>query len=380
MQRLYFRFIYLRIFILLVASITAMEGVARSKSIIGYGSSDAVYPSKNQEFFYMGFLLGFNRRIKKQMDKDFLAVKAMNDKDPFGALHSARYLKSQGIDLLVGFPTSHEALLVSEFAAKNKLLFISAAASHSDLAKFGPLIHTMVPSSQHTTQHLLKFIQKKAGKKTGLIISNPGDLFSMNHHHMVFDLMDKSSSSILKLEPAYLNDRLRLDKQYIEMIRRNEIKYLYITSYTTQSVKLLEQLNECGIDLPIFTTTSWTVGDIEYLRRLLWMIKSKVYSVSLWSTTNKEFMDFAKTARKVYGNVAPSEMAMGYDLGIVVAETINHIKGTIDGESIKNAFLEMEYVDGTSCGRIHINKKGGHAERKIEIVEFDLQKGFVTAK
>jgi ABC-type branched-subunit amino acid transport system substrate-binding protein len=370
----------LRIFILLISIIMAMEGIAYCRPIIGYGSSDAVYPAKSQELIYMGFLLGFSRRIKKQLDKDFLAVEAMDDKDPFGALHSAHYLQSQGIDLLVGFPTSHEALLVSEFAAKNKLLFISAAAVQSDLSKFGPLVHTMAPSSQQTTLSLLKFIKKKEGKKKGLIISNPGDLYSMNHHRMVFDLMDKNHRLRLNLKPVFLNDRLRLDKQYIQMIRRNEIQYLYITSYTTESVKLLEQLNECGIDLPIFTNTAWTIGDIEYLRRLLWMIKSKVYSVSLWSTTSKEFMDFARTARKVYGNVSPSEMAMGYDLGIMVAETINHIKGTIDKESIKNAFLKMDYVDGTSCGRIYINKEGGHAKRKIMIVEFDLQNGFVAAE
>ena len=374
------KFIHLRLFILIISVIMTTEVVALSKPIIGYGSSDAVYPSKNQEFFYMGFLLGFNLRIKKQLDRDFLAVKAIKNQDPFGALYSARYLKSQGVDLLVGFPTSHEALLVAGFAAENKLLFISAAASHSDLVKFGPLIHTIMPSTQQITQHLLKFIEKKAGQEKGLIISNPGDLYSMNHHRMVFDLMDKNHSLRVNLKPAYLNDQLRLNERYIEMIRSNEIQYLYITSYTTKSVKLLEQLNECGIDLPIFTTTSWTIGDIEYLRRLLWMIKSKVYSVSLWSTASDAFRDFTRTARKIYGNVTSSEMAAGYDLGIVVAETINHVKGTIDKESIKNAFMKMDYVDGTSCGRIYINKKGGHAKRKIQIVEFDLQKGFVDAE
>jgi ABC-type branched-subunit amino acid transport system substrate-binding protein len=380
MKPLCLRYIRLRIFSLVVVILMSMEGIAHCRTIIGYGSSDAVYPSKNQEFFYMGFLLGFNRRVKKELDKDFLAVKAMENQDPFGALHSARYLKLQDVDLLVGFPTSHEALLVAEFAAKNKLLFISAAASHSDLAKFGPLIHTIMPSTQQITQYLLKFIQKKAGKKKGLMISNPADLYSMNHHRMVFDLMDKNSSLRLDLTPAYLNDQLRLNDRYIEMIKKDEIQYLYITSYTTKSVNLLEQLNEYGIDLPIFTTTSWTIGDIEYLRRLLWMIKSKVYSISLWSTTSEAFKDFTRTARKVYGNVTSSEMAAGYDLGIVVAETINHIQGTIDKESIKNAFLNMDYVDGTSCGRIYFNKKGGHARRKIEIVEFDLQRGFIAAK
>lgn len=375
-----FRWLHWQIFILIISTIMAGQDLARAKPIIGYGSSDAVYPSKNQEFFYMGFLLGFNRRIKKTMAKDFLLVKAMEDKDPFGALHSAHYLQSQGVDLLVGFPTSHEALLVSEYAVKNNLLFISAAAVHSDLAKFGPLIHTMAPSSQIITKNLLNFIEKKEGKQKGLIISNPGDLFSMNHHRVVFHLINEPRGPRLNLEPAYLNDQLRLDDHYVRMIRNNEINYLYITSYTTKSVELLRQLNEYGIDLPIFTNTSWTIGDIEYLRRLLWMIKSKVYSVSLWSATSKEFMDFERTASQVYGNVSPSEMAIGYDLGLVVAETINNVKGTINKESVKKAFMEMAYVDGTSSGRIYMNQAGGHAKRNIQNVVFDLQKGFVAAQ
>ena len=110
------------------------------------------------------------------------------------------------------------------------------------------------------------------------------------------------------------------------------------------------------------------------------MIKSKVYSVSLWSTTSKDFVDFKKTAGKVYGNVSPSEMAMGYDLGILIAATINNIKGRINKESIKKAFLAMEYFEGTSCGRIYMNQNGGHAKRKIHNVVFDLQKGFVPAQ
>ena len=30
-------------------------------ALVGYGSSDAVYPAKNQEFFYMGFNLGLKK-------------------------------------------------------------------------------------------------------------------------------------------------------------------------------------------------------------------------------------------------------------------------------------------------------------------------------
>jgi hypothetical protein len=83
-----FRFLYRPIIILIITIVLAWPGPACARPIIGYGSSDAVYPSKNQEFFHMGFLLGFNQRIKKTMAEDFLLVKSMEDKDPFGALHS----------------------------------------------------------------------------------------------------------------------------------------------------------------------------------------------------------------------------------------------------------------------------------------------------
>jgi len=71
-----------------------------------------------------------------------------------------------------------------------------------------------------------------------------------------------------------------------------------------------------------------------------------------------------------------SEMAYGYDLGVIVGQTLNEVKGKLTKESIVEAFHKLQCFNGTTVGKMCFTPDGGHAERKITFVKF-TKSGFV---
>ena len=130
--------------IVLAAVILAFSSLNAAEKIVGYGFSDAVFPAKNQEMFYMGFECGFEEILGKGAVRKYVMTEKVTDGSQMGAVKAAtKLIKDTDIALIVGFPTSHEALLAAPVAKSAGLLSIYAGAGHSDLAKFGDLVFTI---------------------------------------------------------------------------------------------------------------------------------------------------------------------------------------------------------------------------------------------
>ncbi|MCK6596731.1 MAG: ABC transporter substrate-binding protein [Bdellovibrionaceae bacterium] len=340
---------------------------AFENSLVGYGSSDAVLPSKNQELFYLGFELALQ---KSRLSEDIMSriiTSSVNNGSALGAQKAVENLIANKVELIVGFPTSHEALLAAKIASANNKFAIFAGAGHEDLAKFGPKILTTGESMDRSVTSTLAFIKKNVYGTKGIVVVNPFAVFSQNQADKIKEINSKNFK--LKLDFAYLNQNKTLSEEDLKKIEKSN--FIFITPYADESVKFLEQFNKNKIDLPIITNSSWTTGDLESIRRFLVQRKSPIYSSSLWIKGSKESLTFENLVRSTYGREAVAEISYGYDLGIIVKSILTELPKKFTSDDVVNFIKNKKCFSNTTSGKICFSPNGGHAERKLFFVKFN---------
>ncbi len=345
------------------------SNVTPSKPIVGYGSSDAVLPAKNQELFYMGFKLGFEKTVKNKELKNSLTTKQISDGTQLGAIKSASQLIDEGVKVIVGFPTSHEALLVGKYIKDAGILTIFSGAGHSDLATFGPNVFTTGESMTYGVGKMLEFINKTYNKKKGIVITNPFAVFSKN---LSDTILNNKSIMSLNIDLTLMNtdQSLKLTDADVQKLKMGRYDYILMTAYADESVKVLEQLENNHLDIPIIANSAWTTGDVDFIRRFLTNRQSAAYVVTIWFAGSDQSKPFEEAVKKQYGRVATSEIAYGYDLGVIIGKTLNSVGPNATKFEIAEAFRKIRCFDGLSSGTMCFPLKGGHVERTIGFVKF----------
>ena len=348
------------------------EGKSRSapNPIVGYGCSDAVLHAKNQELFFMGFDLGFHKTLKDKSNSHILAVEKVSNGSLLGATASANQLAQKGVRLLVGYPSSHEALLAAEVAKRQGLLAIFAGAAHSRLASFGPNVYTTGESMDYEAERLAEFLKSKFSSQHGLLISTPYAVFSKDLDEALRSALKKTKYSNLRLSRVHLEKDGRLPAADLSSLQKKKISFVLLTTYADESLAVLEQFEQAGIDLPIVANASWTTADIELIRRFLTNRKAPSYMASLWLEGSPDSSEFEGEVRARYGRPATQEMAYGYDLGVIVGRIINGANGRNDREALIASFKRTHCYEGLASGPLCFEANGGHAKRKISFVQF----------
>jgi ABC-type branched-subunit amino acid transport system substrate-binding protein len=339
--------------------------LAVAKPLIGYGSSNAVLPAKNQELFYSGFELGLKDNLKVKLPPDFLKVRHHWDGQHLGATRSARQLLDDGAQMLVGFPTSHEALLAAEIASKDSTLSIFAGAGHSKLNEMGPTVFSTGESMKDSMIAVLDLIGKIQRDHSGALIINPFAVFSTNQELVLRDLLKQPTYSEIRLETFHLDKGMRFAETDLIKLKEGKFDYLFYTPYADESLPSLEQTLEKGIDLPVISNTAWTTADIDFIRRVVSKKKQPTYSITLFDKDSEPARRFESRIKKAYGRTSSSELAYGYDLGAIVAGILNGAKTPYTKASLLAEMHRKSCFTGGTTEKICFDATGGHAHRKL---------------
>lgn len=350
----------------------AFGSLPASAAILGYGSSNAVLPAKDQELFSLGFEAGYRFETGSAPGPEMLTVRQDSSGSQLGALRAFDDLVKSGAQIITGFPTSHEALLVAPLVASRKLFALFPGASHSDLAKFGPYVFSTGETMQLCVDAALSFAQSKFGRSRGAVIVDPSAVYSLDQRKLVEDLVKGGNLPQLSLEIFLLGPDRLLSSDDLARFRKFQPKFIYFTQYASTSREVMSQLQSENLDVALIANSSWLTGDIEFVRRSLLPRGLPLYAVAIWLDDVPDSRAFASFVKRMYG-VAPSpEVAFGFDAGLIVARTLKKAAATppVTAESFRRAFLKIGCFDGTSSGRLCFRPNGGHATRQIHIVRF----------
>jgi len=301
---------------------------------------------------------------------DPLLLDQVSDGSQLGAVRSAERLISNKVKILVGFPTSHEAMLAAKIAQKNGVLSIFSGASHSSLAEMGPSVFTTGESVGYSAEFTLSYIKRNYFGKRGILITNPYAVFAKNQEDTITKLLQKRQFQEVKLTKVHLNRDSLLDQSVLQALVSKNFDYIILTAYADESARLLDQFDRHQVDLPIVVNSSWTTADLEFVRRLLTKRKSPVITESIWLEGSPDSIAFERYYFKKYGKRPTSEVAYGYDLGLITAEVLNRIKGDVTKESILKSFQKNLCFKNLTSGRLCFDRNGGHAKRKLSFVRF----------
>jgi ABC-type branched-subunit amino acid transport system substrate-binding protein len=360
----------MRLPILVLASIFII--FESNAALIGYGSSDAVLPSKNQELFYMGFELGMQQYVNRKTFFDLVESIQISDGSHLGAQYAAKELMKNGAKILVGFPTSHEALLASKAIKSNEIVSIFAGAGHSELGRMGPNVYTTGESMESSVRAALDFIKRKFSGKKGVLIGNPFAVFSKDQDSHFKKLIEETIYSKISIDFQNLDKHLQIDPTLINKLKNNEYDYLVLSLYSDDSGKILEKLEKLNIDLPIVSNTSWSTNDIEYIRRYLANKSNQTFIPNI-DIDNSSLRKFVKIFHSKFGKEPTSESSYGYDVGIIVGQMISKLGKNPKTEDIIKALQSENCFRNTSSGKICFPSNGGHSIRKLTFFKFTSQ-------
>ncbi len=357
----------------------ALIGSAAHAALVGYGSSNAVIPAKDQELFSLGFEAGFRFETGSSPTVETLVVRHDTSGAQLGALRAAEELFKANVQVITGFPTSHEALLVAPLVASKKLFSLFPAASHSDLAKFGPYVFTTGETMRDCVSAALSFAQRNFGRSKGAVLVDSGAVYSFDQKKIVDTLVKDGLVPQLSLEFFYLGPDRLLSAADLARLRKMKAKFVYFTQYASASREVMDQLQNEGLNLALVANSSWLTGDIEFVRRnLLLPHRLPLYAVGVWLQGLPESRAFDVFIKKMYGVSPTPEIAYGFDAGLIVARTLRQAAVPVTAESFRKAFLQIGCFENTSSGKLCFPPEGGHAKRQVHVVRF-TKTGFKPA-
>lgn len=344
--------------------------VGQAKPFLGYGMTNTVTSIQSQERAYMGFKTGFDMTIKKKLDPDFIVRESLFGAGSLSAVKVAEKLHKQGVQVFLGFPTSHEAFLVSEYAHKKGLMAFFSAAGIMKLAQMGDQVFTMAESPEESLKDRFDFIRKQFPRKKGVALFAAHKVFSFAQFATFERLLKTPEYKDLELSLVKVNASGQVSEDILEKLKNGEFQYMYLTMYAKDAVPVFEQLEKVKVDLPIVASSSWDFQNIDVVRRFLMARKSPAYTYTIWDDKKPDAQKFLKDIKTVYQARPSGGMAYGYDLGVVVATVLNRIEGPVSLAKFKKAFQKDPCFDGTIAGRICFDPKGGHAQRPIFPYQF----------
>jgi ABC-type branched-subunit amino acid transport system substrate-binding protein len=372
--------VILKYIVLVMLFMSISSNVWASQPTIGYGSSDAVLPAKNQELYYLGFEAGLSRKLGDDQWSKYVTTYQISDGSPLGAIKSVKELIGRGVKIIAGFPTSHEAVLVGELASKKGILTISPSAGHSKLAEMGGTVYTTGESIRITVDTVVALANSIINKSDyGLIVYNPRAVFSVDQEEELRRQVDSGGYRDFKVDKTYLLPDLKLENRVLDDLRKEKYKYLIITMYPDESVELMKQLDDNGIEVPIVTNSSWSAGDIEFVRRIIAHRKSPIYGYTLWLENSPAARDISRYIASKYGRKPTMQIVDGYDLGIIVGTLIQRMNADHSHADPTKLFTDDLCFSGTSAGKMCFPSGGGHAKRRVYKVKISKD-GWVQMK
>jgi ABC-type branched-subunit amino acid transport system substrate-binding protein len=343
---------------------------SKASALIGYGSSTAVVSQKIQEGFLSGFELGLQDVLGATRAKSILLTHQVTDNSSSGAITSANILIQKGAQVLVGFPGSHDSLLVARLAQEKKIPALFVGSGHSDLANFGSEVLTTGIHMKDSLLPVLRFAKKKYRNSQGYVIINPFSVFSKNQQQQIQKMI---SDGIFKPDDfrfVMLNKSVSLSETDIKEMKEKSDSFIVLTPYPEELVKVMSQIENLISPRPIFAGSSWATAETDIIRRYVLNLKAPFFMATEWLKGSPDSIPFEKKYRKTYGTEASPESSFGFDVGSIVGQIVLRIKGPITSESFRVALNKDRCFKKLSVSQICFQASGGHALRDTAILQF----------
>jgi ABC-type branched-subunit amino acid transport system substrate-binding protein len=279
---------------------------------------------------------------------------------------------ADGALVLVGVPSSREALLVSDVSKKMEVLTVSTAAAHNRVGSESDYLYSAVNSVDSFANEMMHLLKGKAVKNL-LIVGNYDNPYSTDFTKQIRESAEKKGYTVSVTEES---QHSVISTEHIQQIMSLKHDALVLTTYSYPGVIYINQLIEEGVlsDQLIIVPPAWHFAP-QAINELL-KYDCDIRCISAWSCEwrDKESQRFMRKYKSVVGSVPSVGDVHAYDAVMMIVKAIKHAK-TLNRKGVRDAFADLGNYRG-AAGHYYYAGKGGHPEKTIFVLRLKSNKTY----
>lgn len=256
------------------------------------------------------------------------------------------------VPVILGPLSSGCSMATAPVAEKNKVVQISTLAGIPALSEAGDYVFRIYPSSEIGARYVAEeAIKRFKPKKVAILYAN--NPFGQTSRKIYEEESKEFNLEVVAVESFSDGDqdfRTQLTK-----IKKASPEILLCSTYWVEGARILIQMQELGIDIPVLGEDGWrgAIAEIVGKKGL-----ENLYFADI--AFGPEFEDYNIMQRFIdnfeskYHTKASTYAATGYDAVYIAKEAIE--EGGYNGEGIKNAVYKIDYMG--ALGYIKFNENG----------------------
>lgn len=352
---------FFRIFMYLI--LIVFPFVSKSAPVI-YGFSSGILPSETQEFVYRGFLLGLMNFKSISPERDLKLVYSNSGSLTSPVEVAKDVLKEEPI-IITGFPSSFESQQAAPILKESGVLTFFASSSNLSLKDMSSNIYSSSENILLANTKISIEIQHKYKNEPGVVIYNPFDYFSVNQK-TTWQMISKSNPS-LNINFLSTSADGKIPMSFKNDFKRN--KYVITTLFPSKSYEIFRFFDENGIDLPVYTNSSWYKMEFTLLKRFFSKRKASVMLVQFKDYNQAIATKVGQLYTQKYDSLPSPEVYVGYDLGVIVGSVLEKSRKL---KISPNELMKTKpCFEGSPFGKVCFGSSGGFAPREISLVNIN---------
>jgi branched-chain amino acid transport system substrate-binding protein len=256
--------------------------------------------------------------------------------------------------VVLGAVCSSVTLAIAPIAEREHVVLVSPASTNPEISQAGDFVFRVIPSDDLRGRVFADYLYEQKGfrRVAILYINNEGGVGNRNAFRERFE----SRGGMIVAEETYTQDATDVRSQ-LTRLKAGGAEALVVVSYPRDTVLVLRQVRELGLDLPLFFQTE-AVEDANVLREAGSTAQGVTYILPA-PPEGEAAERFRRGYRKRYGTDPELFAAEAYDVIMLfrdfVAEGGIHTPPTSD--SFRDYLYKVRGYAGAS-GTITIDKNG----------------------
>lgn len=265
------------------------------------------------------------------------------------------------VPAVLGATISGITLAISPIANQKKVLLLSPLSSLSSITEAGPFVFRVMPSDAFQSQILAKWIFSEGYTNIAMFAINNawGKGVSEEFEKIYKDLGGK----IIIKEYCNVNEddfRLQLTK-----IKSSNPDALFCPTMPKEGGKILKQMIELGIQLPVFGGDAWSVAELTDEAGNV--AEGVMYSYPA-QYNGKEYQDFSEAFSEKYDEDPDVNAAGAYDAVKILALCISQVidnKLELTGDNLRKEMMHINNYKGAT-GTTSFDENGDSIGKTFE--------------
>jgi len=296
-----------------------------------------------------GDAASYGKSLKKGLDltkqRNIQFIYEDSKAEPKTAVNSVnKLINFDKVDLIIGDMFTHTTMAINPIVDKNKTLLITPTASASTITETSNYTFRLYSSEKEEAQVLVDFYKSKLNNQSAIFVANEDAMLKVS------DILSSQIQTKMTNKFEYQKG-IKDFKTQLSRINK-DVKTIFILGYLEESVLLIRQAKEIGINadfIGLSTLFNPTLGD------LIKGVENNIYVPTPYYRENMQdsvYLQFYNHYFKVYNEKPDVWAAYGYDAGNIAELIIKKSK-----ENITNYIEEMYKISNFKgvTGEITIN-------------------------